>query len=132
MIRTGLLAAALALAAAPVLGQCALWVDFALRSAALSPEAQTVLARAARAYPGSDYRIAAHTDAPVTEFLNQIVSQKRGAAVAGFLEAQGVTNIRLLPTLPSDLKGATQAPEALPRRTKIQVSPCSEAELGGA
>ncbi len=71
---------------------------FGFDSATVRPEAQTNLRNLADnldKYPDSDLLIVGHTDSVGSDAYNQTLSQRRAAAVAGFLTARGVAGTRL-------------------------------------
>jgi outer membrane protein OmpA-like peptidoglycan-associated protein len=75
-------------------------VKFAVRSAALTPVAQSVLsemARALAANPDRRFEVAGHTDNSGAEVYNERLSEERANVVRQFLVSRGVAAERLAP-----------------------------------
>jgi len=73
-------------------------VLFDINSAALKPQAQTVLGQTADVmvrYPDSDLLVKGHTDSTGSERYNQELSERRAKSVQNFLIAKGVAAQRI-------------------------------------
>jgi outer membrane protein OmpA-like peptidoglycan-associated protein len=73
-------------------------VLFDINSAALKPQAQSVLAQTADVmvrYPDSDLLVKGHTDSTGSERYNQELSERRAKSVQNFLIAKGVAAQRI-------------------------------------
>jgi OOP family OmpA-OmpF porin len=113
----------------PGSGTLDLTVRFATGSAALTPDAEALLARLGQALQnqrlaGDHFRIEGHTDTVGGDELNQSLSDERAASVASYLKSSfGIDSARLQPIGmgKQGLAVATpdQTPEARNRRVHI-------------
>jgi outer membrane protein OmpA-like peptidoglycan-associated protein len=105
-------------------------VLFDTNSAALKPQAQSVLGQTADVmirYPDSDLLVKGHTDSTGSEKYNQELSERRAKSVQNFLIAKGVASQRItaigfgktMPIASNDtLEGRAQN-----RRVEIEIKP---------
>jgi len=103
---------------------------FDINSAALKPQAQSMLAQSADVmirYPDSDLLVKGHTDSTGSEAYNQELSERRARSVQNFLIAKGVAAQRItaigfgktMPVASNDtVEGRSQN-----RRVEIEIRP---------
>lgn len=107
----------------------ALMVTFATGSAALTPEAEALIASLARALTApelarSRFRIEGHTDAVGSEAMNQALSERRAAAVRDHLvQRHGIAPERLTTVGFGEIRPLIPTPDGTPeaRNRRVQV-----------
>lgn len=103
---------------------------FDVNSAALKPQAQSVLTQTADVmvrYPESDILVKGHTDSTGSEVYNQELSERRAKSVQNFLIAKGVASQRITAigfgkTLPVATNDTLEGREKN-RRVEIEIKP---------
>ena len=109
-------------------------VLFDVDSAALKPQAQSVLSQTADVmirYPDSDLLVKGHTDSTGSERYNQELSERRARSVRNFLIAKGVASQRITAigfgkTMPV-ASNETSEGRAQNRRVEIEIRPTTAA-----
>ncbi|OYU14881.1 MAG: hypothetical protein CFE37_08305 [Alphaproteobacteria bacterium PA4] len=114
-------------------------ISFDFNSATVKPEFRPALDQVAQtlaSYQSTFIDVSGHTDSIGSDAVNQRLSEQRAAAVADYLQYQGVNRARVatrgygkqFPIASND----TEAGRAQNRRVEIKLSPVTEQDLNGA
>lgn len=114
-------------------------ISFDFNSATVKPEFRPALDQVAQtlaSYQSTFIDVSGHTDSIGSDAVNQRLSEQRAAAVADYLQYQGVNRARVatrgygkqFPIASNDI----EAGRAQNRRVEIKLSPVTEQDLNGA
>jgi outer membrane protein OmpA-like peptidoglycan-associated protein len=114
-------------------------ISFDFNSSTVKPEFRPALDQVAQtlaSYQSTFIDVSGHTDSIGSDAVNQRLSEQRAAAVADYLQYQGVNRARVatrgygkqFPIASND----TEAGRAQNRRVEIKLSPVTEQDMGGA